>query len=187
MKLALFLAAGFLTGSGHALTVRGTVSGAVVPDLRVSAWVVTAAGQPVQELVSVPVDAQAFHLEIPPAPPTFRSQATLTAQNVAWPGLLEPIQVTGEARTAELRFFVYRDLNASGQHDGGERLREVTPRTEKGTLFVAWASSEVAVQGARGYFASFKQGWNAWVIEVGRAVKINPFFEEQVEVTLGGP
>lgn len=185
MKTRLWsLAAALLLGSGSALTVTGSVSGSVPGDTRLSGWAVSASGQPVQEIVSVPVNAGRFQLEVPPAPPSFRAQTTLNAANVAWPGVLDPVSVSAQPSAAELKFFSYRDANRNGQHDETEALREVTLRTTRGSLFVVWVGSDVTVKASRGYQATLARGWNAFVIEVGRAVRVAPFVDGVAAVTL---
>lgn len=184
MHRALALTAALLAGSGGALTVTGSVTGSVPPDTRVSGWAVTASGQPVQEIVSVTVTGGQFRLEVPTAAPTARAQTALTSQNVAWPGVLDPVTVSSAAQTAELKFFTYRDTNRSGQHDEGEALREVAPTAGRGSLFVVWVNTDVTVKANRGYAALLKRGWNAFVVEVGRVVRVAPFIEGEVGVTL---
>lgn len=185
MKRSFSLLAALLAGSGSALTLAGRVVGTPAPDTRLSVWAVGAAGQPVQELVSVPLQGERFQLALPPAPPSFRAQGELSAQNIAWPGVLDPVTVTGSAQVAELKFFTYRDLNRSGQRDEDEALREVTVTAGRGTLFAAWVNADVTVRAARGYEAALKRGWNALVVEVGRTVRVTPFASGAVEVTLG--
>lgn len=185
MKTRLWtLAAALLVGSGSALTVTGSVSGSVPGDTRLSGWAVSASGQPVQEIVSVPVNAGRFRLEVPPAAPSFRAQTALNAGNVAWPGVLDPVSVSAQPQTAELKFFSYRDANRNGQRDEAEALREVTLSTARGSLFVVWVNSDVTVQASRGYQATLARGWSAFVVEVGRAVKVAPFVDGVAAVTL---
>jgi hypothetical protein len=185
MKTRLsLLAAAFLLGSGSALTVTGRIEGSVPDQTRVSGWAVSASGQPVEEIVSVPVSGGRFRLEIPPAAPTFRAQTALNAQNVAWPGVLDPVTVSAPTQTAELKFFTYRDANGNGQHDDTEVLREVTLNAGRGSLFVVWVNSDVTVRASRGYEAALKRGWSAFIVEVGRAVKVAPFVNSTANVTL---
>ncbi|EYB67709.1 hypothetical protein DEIPH_ctg033orf0139 [Deinococcus phoenicis] len=180
MKMRLLpLAAALFAGSGSALTVTGSVAGSVPADTRLSGWAVSASGQPVQELVSVPVSGGQFRLDLPAAAPSPRAQTALTAQNVSWPGVLDPVVVSGTAQASELKFFTYRDVNRSGQHDDGEALREVTLNVGGGSLFIAWVSADVTVKASRGYETVLKRGWNAFAVEVGRTVKAAPFVEGQ--------
>lgn len=183
LVLAL-LAAALLAPSGAALTVTGKVEGTVPADTRVSGWAVSASGQPVQEIVSVPVNGGQFRLEIPGASPSFRAQTALNPQNVTWPGVLDPVTVSAETQTAELKFFTYRDANRNGQNDEGEELREVTLNAGRGSLFVVWVNSDVTVKASRGYEVALKRGWNAFVVEVGRAVKVAPFRDGVAAVSL---
>jgi len=185
MKTRLwFLAAALLAGSGHALTVTGSVQGSVPGDTRLSGWAVSASGQPVQEIVSVPVNAGRFRLELPPAAPSFRAQTALNAANVAWPGVLDPVSVSAQPQTAELKFFTYRDTNRSGQRDEGEPLREVSLNTARGSLFVVWVNADVTVRASRGYEVALKRGWSAYVVEVARAVKVAPFVDGVATVSI---
>ncbi|GAA5512216.1 hypothetical protein Dcar01_00930 [Deinococcus carri] len=184
MKRRLLPLAAALLGVGSALTVTGSVAGSIPADTRVSGWAVSASGQPVQEIVSAPVSGGTFRLDLPASAPGPRAQSALTPQNVSWPGVLDPVTVSAPAQTAELKFFVYRDGNGNGQHDEGETLREVGVNAGRGTLFVAWVSSDVTVKANRGYQATLKRGWNAFVVEVGRAVKVAPFLDGEVEVLL---
>ncbi|SMB92534.1 hypothetical protein [Deinococcus hopiensis] len=184
MKTRLLLLAAPLLGTGGALTVTGSVTGGVTPETRVSGWAVTSSGQPVQEIVSVPVNAGGFRLEIPTPPPSARAQTGITSQNISWPGVLDPVMVSGPAQTAELKFFTYRDVNKNGQHDEGETLREVTPDAGRGSLFVVWVNTDVTVRANRGYAVDLKRGWNAFVVEVGKAIKVAPFIEGQVDVSV---
>ncbi|MBZ9711904.1 hypothetical protein [Deinococcus multiflagellatus] len=175
LPLTLLLAA-----QASALTIQGTVEGAASSDLRVAAVVVNPFGQAVQEVSSVPVDGGRFRLELPTTAPTARAQVTLTPQNVNWPGVIDPIQVSSQAQVAELKFFTYRDLNNNGRRDENEALRDVQPETDRGTLFVAWVNTDVTVKANRGYEAAFKRGWNAFLVDVGRAVKVQPFADATV-------
>lgn len=184
MKRLSLLVMALLASSGGALTVTGKVEGSVPTGTRVSGWAVSASGQPVQEIVSVPVNGGAFRLDIPEAAPSFRAQTALSSQNVAWPGVLDPVTVSAETQTAELKFFTYRDANRNGQHDEGEALREVTLNVGSGSLFVVWVNSDVTVKASRGYQAALGRGWNAFVVEVGRAVKVAPFKDGVAAVTL---
>ncbi|WP_019585654.1 hypothetical protein [Deinococcus apachensis] len=184
MKRLSLLAAALLASSGAALTVTGKVEGTVPADTRVSGWAVSVSGQPVQEIVSVPVNGGQFRLEVPGASPSFRAQTALNPQNVTWPGVLDPVIVSAETQTAELKFFTYRDANRNGQNDEGEELREVTLSAGRGSLFVVWVNSDVAVKASRGYEVALKRGWNAFVVEVGRAVKVAPFKDGVAAVSL---
>lgn len=184
MNARLLALAALLLGVAPALTVAGSVVGEVPGNTRVSGWAVSPSGQPVEELVSVPVTGSTFRLEIPTAPPTFRAQTALNPQNVAWPGVLDPVTVSGQPQAAELKFFTYRDLNRSGQRDDNEPLREVSLDTGRGSLFVVWVGSDVTVRASRGYAVGLKRGWNAFGVEVGRAVRIAPFAEGVARVTL---
>ncbi|MFC4636793.1 hypothetical protein [Deinococcus hohokamensis] len=174
-RSVLFLMLGLLATQAPALTVAGTVDGSVSPDTRVSGWVVSPFGQPVQELVSVPVQGGRFSLEIPTTAPTARAQVALTPQNVSWPGVIDPVSVTGQVQAAELRFFTYRDQNNNGRRDEAEALREVTPQAGRTVLFIAWVNGDATVKANKGYVAELKRGWNAYLVDVGRAVSLKPF------------
>lgn len=183
-KRLLPLLALLCLGTGYALTVTGNVTGRPAADTRVSGWAVSASGQPVQELVSAPVQGGQFRLALPAAAPSARSQELLAPQSVTWPGVLDPVSVSGSALAAELRFFVYRDANRNGERDEGEPLREVTLNAGRGTLCAVWVSADVTVRAGRGYEAALKRGWNALVVEVGRTVRVTPVSGDEVEVSL---
>lgn len=174
-RFVLFLMLGLLTTQAPALTVAGTVDGAVSADMRVSGWAVSPYGQPVQELVSVPLQGGRFSLEIPMTAPTTRAQVALTPQNVSWPGVIDPVSVNGLVQATELRFFTYHDQNNNGRRDDAEALREVTPQAGRTTLFIAWVNGDVTVRANKGYVAELKRGWNAFLVDVGRAVSLKPF------------
>ena len=166
---------GLLATQASALIVSGTVDGTVTPDTRVSGWVVTPFGQPVQEIVGVPVQGNRFSMEIPTAAPTARAQVALTPQNVSWPGVIDPVAVSGQVQSAELRFFTYRDLNNNGRRDDAEPLREVAAQAGRSTLFIVWVNGDLTVKANKGYVAQVKRGWNAFLVDVGRAVSLKPF------------
>lgn len=167
-----------MAGQGAALRVAGTAEGAG-PASRIGAFAVTPYGQPVQEMASASVEAGRFRLEVPAGPPSDRAQTSLTPRTVSWPGVIDPVVVSGEAQTSELKFFAYRDVNDSGRHDAAELLREVTPHVGKSTLFVVWVNTEVTVRAGKGYEATLKRGWNAFVVDVGRGVRVQPFTEDR--------
>ncbi|WP_216329622.1 hypothetical protein [Deinococcus aestuarii] len=178
------LAAALLAPPAGALTVTGSVAGSALPETRVGVWAVSASGQPVQEVASVPVTAGGrFRLGLPDTVPAPRAQTPLSAQNVAWPGVLDPVSVSAPAQAAELKFFTYRDVNRNGTRDESEELNEATANLGRGTLFVVWVGSDVTVKANRGYEAALKRGWNALVVEVARAVKVTPY-ADGAEVTL---
>ncbi|MFC4425516.1 hypothetical protein [Deinococcus navajonensis] len=182
----LFLMLGLLATQAPALTVAGTVDGTASADTRVSGWVVSPYGQPVQEIVSVPVQNGRFSLEVPTAAPTARAQVALTPQNVSWPGVIDPVSVSGQVQVAELRFFTYRDQNNNGRRDEAEPLREVSAQAGRATLFIAWVNGDATVKANKGYVADLKRGWNAFLVEVGRAVSLKPFAADiGVTVRLG--
>lgn len=172
-------------GQAAALTVTGTVEGAGA-DTRISGFVVTPYGQPLQEVVSVPVEGGRFRLELPATAPTARAQVNLTPQNVSWPGVIDPVAVSAPVQSAELKFFAYQDQNQNGRRDDAEALREVAPNVGKATLFVVWVNADVKVTANKGYEATLRRGWNAYVVDVGRAVKVTPFTDDRaVSVRMG--
>lgn len=174
-RLVLPLILGLLATQASALVVTGTVDGTVTPDTRVSGWVVTPFGQPVQEIVGVPVQSNRFSLEIPITAPTARGQVALTPQNVSWPGVIDPVAVSGQVQAAELRFFTYRDQNNNGRRDEAEALNEVAAQVGRSTLFIVWVNGDVTVKANKGYVATLKRGWNAFLVDDGRAVSLKPF------------
>lgn len=168
-------------GAADALTVRGSVAGGTLPpDLRVAGVVVTPFGQVVQEVSSVPVEKGQFSLELPVTAPTARAQVTLTPQNVNWPGVIDPVQVSGPAQVAELKLFTYRDQNNNGRRDENEPLREVMADVRGANLFVVWVNTDVNVTASKGFEAGLKRGWNAFLVDVGRAVNVQPFADTTV-------
>lgn len=174
-RLLLPLVTSLLAGSAAALTVAGTVDGGVPPNTRLGAWVVTPFGQPVEEVVGVPVRAERFSLDLPTTAPGGKALAPLTPQNVTWPGVIDPVAVTGQAQVAELKFFTYVDTNNNGRRDSNEAMREVSPTAGRATLFVVWVSGDVTVKANKGYVAGLKSGWNALLVDVGRAVNVQPY------------
>ncbi|MCD0170427.1 hypothetical protein [Deinococcus sp. 23YEL01] len=167
-------------GPAYGLTIRGTVEGGGGDDLRVAGFAVSPFGQVIEEISSVPVEGGRFVLELPMTAPTARAQVDLTPQNVTWPGVIDPVSVSTQARVAEMKFFVYRDLNRNGRRDDAEALRDVMPNVERATLFVAWVNTDVTVKANRGYEATLKRGWNALIVDVGRAVRVQPFADSTV-------
>jgi len=192
---ARFLAASTLLGLGMltsasaqsiAGTVTGTVTGNAAEGTRISGWAVTPSGQAVQEIVSVPINGGKFRLELPTIAPSARAQTTLSAQNVSWPGVIDPVTVSASVQTAELKFFTYRDTNRNGVRDDNEPLNEVTLNSGSSSMFVAWVGTDVTVKANRGYEASLKRGWNIFLVDVGRAVKVSPYADTaQVTLNLG--
>jgi hypothetical protein len=159
-------------GTLSGLAVSGTVSGSVPPQARVSGYIIDTSGSPVSELVSVPLTGGKFSLELPSVLPPQRALSPLRADSLFWPGVLEPVNVTGQANSAELRFYVYGDSNGNGRRDAGEALQEAVPFVGKSVVVITFASAPVQIGAARGFQASLKPGWNGLVIEVGRAVKV---------------
>ncbi|WP_424949282.1 hypothetical protein [Deinococcus sp.] len=174
--LALLLAAATglsLAQSGSAgLAVSGTVSGSVPAQARVGGFVLDSSGAPVSELVSVPVNGGRFILELPSVTPPQRSLSPLRPDGIFWPGVLEPITVTGQASSADLRFYVYGDGNGNGRRDETEALQEAVPFVGKAVLVVSYSSAVAQVNAARGFQANLKAGWNGLLIEVGKVVKV---------------
>lgn len=174
-RFLLSLALALTVAPASALTVTGTVQGNVTPESRLGGFAVTPFGQPVQELVSAPLDGGSFRLDIPAAAPPARAQAVLTAQNVSWPGVIDPVQISAAAQAGELKFFVYRDQNGNARHDDNEVLREVSPMVGKSPLFVPWVSTDVTVSANKGYQVALKKGWNAFLVDVGRTVNVRTY------------
>ncbi len=160
------------TGVLAGLALSGTVSGALPARARVGVFAIDSSGAPVAELSSVPVNGGRFTLEIPSVLPPQRALSQLRVDSIFWPGVLEPVSVTGQVSVAELRFYVYQDANGNGRRDDTEMLQEATPFVGKAVLFVSFASGAAQVNAARGFQANLKAGWNGLLIEVGRAVKV---------------
>lgn len=176
-RFLLPLALGLSVAPASALTVTGVVQGSVAPDTRIGGFAVTPFGQPVQELVSAAVQSGNFRLDVALAAPPARAQAVLSPQNVSWPGVIDPVQVSAPAQAGELKFFVYRDQNGNARQDDNEALREVVPMVGRSLLFMPWVSADVTVTANKGYQAALKKGWNAFLVDVGRTVNVQPFSE----------
>lgn len=176
--LALVLATipSFATSQGAAplggLAVSGTVSGEIPAQARVAGFVLDSSGSPFSELVSVPLNAGRFTLELPSVLPPQKALSALRGDSVFWPGLLEPVNVTGQVSAADLRFYVYSDSNGNGRRDPAEVLREAVPFVGRSVLVVSFSSGAAQVNAARGFQVSLKAGWNGLLIEVGRTVKV---------------
>ncbi len=184
-RLPTFLALAALTGQATALTVMGMVEGTTADDVRISGFVVSSFGQPVQELLSVTVKNGKFKLEIPASAPNEKApnekvQMALIPQNISWTGVIDPVTVSKEAKGAELKFFSYHDVNKNNSRDDNEPLREITLNVGRASLFVEWVNIDVQVTANKGYQAFFKKGWNALLVEVGRTVNVQPFDEDTV-------
>ena len=171
LPLALLLAAQ-TSGVASALSVAGTVTGGVPAAARVGGFVVDSSGTPLAELVSVPVVGGRFALEIPSVTPPVRALSALRADAVFWPGVLEPVNVSSQVNTADLRFYIYADSNGNGRRDDNEVLLETVPFAGKASLVVAYASGDAQVTAPRGFVTTLRAGWNALLIEVGKVVRV---------------
>jgi hypothetical protein len=175
--LALLLAAttsfAVAQSAGAGLAVAGSVGGSVPSKARVGGFVLDGSSNPTAELVSVPVNNGKFNLELPSVVPPGRTLAPLRASSVFWPGVLEPVTVSGQVSTADLRFYVYGDANGNGRRDDSEALQEAVPFVGKAVLVVSFSSGAAQVSAARGFQANLKAGWNGLLIEVGKAVKVS--------------
>ena len=170
--LSALLLAALTSGTVAALSVGGTVTGNVPAGARVGGFVVDSGGAPIAELVSVPVNAGKFTLELPSVTPPVRGVVPLRPDAIFWPGVLEPVNVVGQVNTADLRFYIYADGNGNGRRDDSEALLETVPFAGKSALVVAYASGDAAITAARGFSANLKSGWNGLLIEVGKVVKV---------------
>ena len=174
-----------LAGQAGALSLSGTVQGEVTPDTRLGGWAVTPFGQPVQELVSTPVTGGRFSLALPDAAPPARAQVPLD-DRLSWPGLIDLTRVSVPAQVAELKFYLYRDLNGDGSRDDSEPLREVRLNAGRGGVFVVWSSAATRVTGSREYAADLSRGWNALVVDVRATVRVQPYAPQTpVQIDLG--
>lgn len=158
--------------SSAGLAISGTVSGSVPPHARVGGFVLDSSGAPVAELVSVPVTNGHFALELPSIVPPGGTLSTLRADSIFWPGLLEPVNVSGQASTAELKLYVYSDQNGNGRYEDTEPLLESMAFVGKSRLVVSYATVAAQVNAARGFQANLKPGWNGLLIEVGKTVRV---------------
>lgn len=155
------------------LSVSGKVAGSVPPQARVAGFVLDGSGNPFSELVSVPVNGDGrFSLELPSVLPPQKALSALRSDSIFWPGLLEPVNVSGQVSAADLRFYIYADSNGNGRRDSGESLQEAVPFVGRSVLVVSFASGAARVTAARGFQADLKAGWNGLLIEVGRTVKV---------------
>ncbi|WP_135227645.1 hypothetical protein [Deinococcus fonticola] len=162
-----------LAASASAISIAGSVQGSAPADLRVSAWAVTAFGQPVAELVSAPVNGKTFQLVLPESAPPARALVPVD-NRLSWPGLIDFGKATASAQAAELKLFTYRDVNGDGKRQENEPLKEVRAQVGKGELFVVWASAPVTVTASRNYSADLNKGWNVMMVEVRGAVVVKP-------------
>lgn len=184
LAFVLALSASVLAAAqGAAISVGGTVLGDVPPGTRLSAWVVTPFGQPVQLLADAPLGGDTFRLTLPDAAPQERLRAPVD-ERTAWPGLVDFAGASVQARAAELKFFTYRDANANSRRDEAEPLREVRLNAGKGELFVVWATPDVSVRGGGGYEANLNTGWNALIVEVRRPVRIAPYAGQTLQINV---
>lgn len=184
------LAGLLLLGAASAVTLtgQGTGGGGAAAGQRLSAWLVTPFGQPVQSLADTALGAGDFSLILPEEAPPARL-LTPVDNRVSWPGLVDFVGSSAPASAAEVKFFVYRDANANGKRDEGEALREVRLGTGgsgsagkagegrgggKGELFVIWASAATTVRGSGGYLAELRSGWNLLSVEVRNPVRVTP-------------
>ncbi|WP_291426503.1 hypothetical protein [Deinococcus sp.] len=170
---ALTLFAAVTLAQAGALSLSGTVGGAVTPDTRLSAWTVKTNGQPAEELGGAGIKDSQFTLTLPAVLPSSENLRPVDSR-ISWPGIVDFEKASAPAQVAELRFYTYRDQNANGVRDENEALREVRLNTGKGVVFVVWASNDVVVSGSKGYQASLKQGWNALEVEVRSSVSVRP-------------
>ena len=154
------------------LSVSGTVAGSVPSQARVAGFVLDGSGTPFSELVSVPVNGGKFSLDLPSVLPPQKALSALRSDSIFWPGLLEPVHVSGQVSAADLRFYLYADSNGNGRRDPGEPLQEAVPFVGRSVLVVSFASGAAQVTAARGFQADLKAGWNGLLIEVGRTVKV---------------
>ncbi|WP_407539529.1 hypothetical protein Q0M94_15340 [Deinococcus radiomollis] len=159
------------TGAG--LAISGTVSGSVPAQARVGGFVIDSSGNPVAELVSVAVTGGRFGLELPSVTPPGGALSTLRPASIFWPGLLEPVSVSGQASTADLKFYVYNDSNGNGRRDDTEPLQETVAFVGKSLLVVSYATGAAQVNAARGFQVNLKPGWNGLLIEVGKVVRVS--------------
>lgn len=168
-----------------AISIAGSVQGSAPADLRLSAWAVTPFGQPVAELVSVPLKGNTFTLPIPDDAPPARTQVPVD-NRLSWPGLIDFEKASAPAQSAELKLFTYRDLNGDGKRQDNEPLREVRAQAGKGELFMVWSSTPVTVTASRNYRAELHKGWNVLQVNVRGAVSVAPLdAKSAITVNLG--
>lgn len=187
MKVVRFLATAtlLLAAQAAAISVSGAVQGSVSADLRLSAWAVTAFGQPVEELASAPIKDGKFTLNIPDDAPPARAQVPVD-NRISWPGLIDFSKSSAPAQAAELKLFVYRDTNRDGVRQDNEALREVRVQAGKGELFIVWASAPVTVTASRNYQADLKKGWNVFQVNVRGAVSVKDLDSKtELKIDLG--
>ncbi|SEI62322.1 hypothetical protein SAMN04488058_101164 [Deinococcus reticulitermitis] len=184
LALTVPLMASAVAVNTSGVVVGGAVVGNVAPETRLSAWVVTPFGQPVQLLAETALAGDTFRLTLPDTAPQDRLRVPVD-ERTAWPGLVDFAGASVQARAAELKFFTYRDANGNGKRDEAEPLREVRLNAGKGELFMVWATPDVSVRGGGGYEANLKSGWNALVVEVRRPVRIAPYTGQPLQINVG--
>lgn len=174
MKFRFLAALTFsLTALASAQSLSGALEGTVMPDSRLSGWAVKASGQPVKELVSVPLKGETFKITLPAEAPAANLQGPVD-NRITWPGLVDFDKASAPAQAAEMKFFIYRDSNGNGERDDNEPLKEVRLNAGKSFVFVVWANNDVTVTGSNGYQAALKKGWNALTVEVRNTVSVKP-------------
>lgn len=172
-KCVLALSTLLIAAQASAIGIAGTLQGNAPADLRLSAWAVTAFGQPVAELASVPLQGKTFTLDLPDTAPPARALVPVD-NRLSWPGLIDFGKASAPAQAAELKLFTYLDANRDGKRQDSEPLREVRAQAGKGELFVVWASAPVTVTASRNYAADLKKGWNVLTVEVRGSVSVKP-------------
>ncbi len=164
------------------------LSGAAGPDLpdnaRVGVFLVGASGAAVSEFASTPIQNGRFSLAVPDAAPATSAQFPLRRENIAWPGVLEPVKLSQEVSAGELRAYIYADSNGNGHFDSGEAQFETPLRSGRDAVVLVWVNGDTRVEAARGFDANLKRGWNALSISTGKTAKVAPYADGALTLTL---
>lgn len=162
-------------GSASALTLSGSAGPDLPAAARLGLFLVGTSGKPQAEVVSAPINGGTFSLTLPEAAPPAAGQFPLRRENIAWPGVFDPVSVSREVAAAELRAYVYADANGDGRYEAGEPSFEAPLQAGRDAVVLVWVDADTRVQAARGFDVSLKRGWNALSITPGKAVKVGPY------------
>jgi hypothetical protein len=181
----------FLVLGSLALAAPVSLSGTVKTNLpqagilRVGAFLTDRSGNPVREVGSSALNAGAFTLQIPDAPPPAALLSPVTKDSLDWPGLVGTITVTGQARVDSAVLRAYQDADRSGGNTSGDQVLETVVTRGRGNLAVVYTDARFRVQGDKGFDVTLEPGWNVIAIELGRTIeakRVNSLDGLQLEV-----